>query len=70
VRELVEEHADSYENPQEVVAWYYSSPERLSEVESVALEEGVVSWVLERVKVTDKAISFDELMGNVKKDEQ
>jgi hypothetical protein len=30
----------------------------------------VVSWVLERVKVTDKAISFDELMGNVKKDEQ
>lgn len=70
VRELVEEHADSYENPQEVVAWYYSSPERLSEVESVALEEGVVSWVLERVKVADKAISFDELMGNVQKDEQ
>jgi len=65
VRELVGEHADSYEHPEEVVAWYYASPERLSEVESIALEEGVVSWVLERVKVIDKATSFDELMGNV-----
>ncbi len=65
VRELVGEHADSYENPEEVVAWYYASPERLSEVESIALEESVVNWVLDRVKVIDKATSFDELMGNV-----
>jgi len=65
VRKLVDEFAESYESPEEVVAWYYASPERLSEVESMALEEAVVNWVLDRVKVIDKATSFDELMGNV-----
>ncbi len=65
VRKLVDEFAESYESPEEVVAWYYASPERLSEVESMALEEAVVNWVLDRVKVIDKAISFDELMGNL-----
>ena len=65
VRKLVNEYAESYEQPEEVVAWYYSSPERLSEVEAIALEECVVDWVLGRAKVVDKAISFDELMGNV-----
>lgn len=65
VRKLVDEYAESYESPEEVVAWYYASPERLSEVESMALEEAVVNWVLDRVKVIDKATSFDELMGNV-----
>lgn len=65
VRKLVDEYAESYEQPDEVVAWYYSSPERLSEVESIALEESVVNWVLSRTKVVDKAISFDELMGNI-----
>jgi trigger factor len=65
VRELVGEYAESYEDPEEVVAWYYSSPERLSEVESIALEEGVVNWVMDQARVVDKAISFDELMGNI-----
>lgn len=65
VRSLVDEYAESYEKPEEVVAWYYSSPERLSEVESIALEESVVNWVLGRTKVVNKAVSFDELMGHV-----
>ena len=63
VRAVVEDLAQSYENPAEVVKWHYSAPERLGEVESAALEDNVVKWVLENVKVTDKAMSLDELMG-------
>jgi trigger factor len=63
VRALVEEQAQSYERPEEVVKWFYGDPERLREIESVAMEENVVKWALGVAKVTDKAIEFDELMG-------
>lgn len=64
VRAVVEEQAQSYENPQEVVRWYYQSPERLREIESVVLEDNVIEWVLQRAKVEDKPVEFDELMGH------
>ncbi len=64
VRAAVEEQAQSYENPQEVVRWYYQQPERLREIESMALEDNVVEWALRTAKVEDKPIAFDELMGN------
>ena len=63
VRALVTEQAQTYEQPFEVVRWVYSEPQRLSEFEGLAVESNVVSWVLGRAKVEDKAISFDELMG-------
>ncbi len=63
VRGVVEDLAQSYENPGEVVKWHYSSPDRLNEIESAVLEDNVVAWVLERVTVVDKAMTFDELMG-------
>ncbi len=66
VRAAVEEQAQSYEQPQEVVKWFYQSPERLRDIESMVLEENVVAWALATAKVEDKAISFDELMGNAK----
>jgi len=64
VRALVEEQAQSYENPQEVVRWYYQNPERLREIESMAMEDNVVGWALRTAKIEDKPIEFDELMGN------
>ena len=64
VRAAVEEQAQSYENPQEVVRWYYQSPERLREIESMVLEDNVVEWALKTAKVEDQPIAFDELMGN------
>jgi len=64
VRAMVDEHAQSYEHPQEVLNWYYGSAERLREVESLALEDNVVQWVLGQVKVEEKPAGFDELMGN------
>jgi trigger factor len=63
VRALVEQEAQSYESPAEVVKWFYMQPQRLSEMEALALEANVVKWVLTKAKVSDKQVSFDELMG-------
>jgi trigger factor len=66
VRAIVEEVAQSYENPPELVRWYYQSPERLREIESMVLEDNVVEWALKTATVEDKPVEFDELMGNRK----
>jgi trigger factor len=63
VRALVEQEAQSYESPAEVVKWFYMQPQRLSEMEALALETNVVKWVLTKAKVLDKQVTFDELMG-------
>lgn len=59
----IEELAASYEKPQDVVRWYLSDNSRMAEVEAVVIENNVTDFVLSKAKVTDKAISFDELMG-------
>lgn len=64
VRALVEEQAQSYEQPTEVVKWFYSQPERLAEFEGVVVEDNVVNWVLQQAKVVDKPMPFEQLMGN------
>jgi trigger factor len=63
VRAVVDEYAQSYEDPTEVVRWYYSDKQRLADVEALALEDNVVNFVLSKAKVTDRVLSFDELMG-------
>ena len=63
VRALIEAESQSYEHPAEVIKWFYMQPQRLSEMESLALESNVVQWVLSKAKVEDKAVVFDELMG-------
>jgi trigger factor len=64
IRALVEQEAQSYESPAEVVKWFYMQPQRLSEMEGVALEANVVKWVLSKAKVVEKQVPFDELMGS------
>jgi trigger factor len=66
VRALIEQEAASYESPAEVVKWFYMQPQRLSEMESLALESNVVNWVLSKAKAVDKPVPFDELMGSDK----
>ncbi len=63
VREKVEQFASTYEEPQDVIDYYYSNREQLSAVENVVIEEQVVDWILERVKVEDTASTFDEIMN-------
>ncbi|GAB3538613.1 trigger factor [Noviherbaspirillum agri] len=64
VKAQIEEFAQSYEDPQQVMKYYYSDRRRLAEVEALVLEENVVKYVLDKAKVAEKAVSFDELMGN------
>jgi trigger factor len=64
VREHIEELAKSYEKPADVVRWYYSDKDRLSEVQALVIENNVTQFVMERAKVVDKLLPFDELMGN------
>lgn len=64
VKALIAEHAQGYEKPEEIVRWYAAEPSRMRDVESLALEDNVVSWVFGKAKVSDKAVAFNELMGN------
>lgn len=63
IKALIQDFAQSYEDPQEVIKWHHQNPERMQEIESLALENNVVEWALGRVQVEDQSISFDELMG-------
>lgn len=63
IKTVVEEAAQSYEHPEEVVRWYYAQPQRLAEIEGVVIEDNVVEWALSSAKVLDKPIAFDDLMG-------
>jgi len=64
IKAVIEDYAQSYERPDEVVRWYYQSAERVREIESVVIENNVVENLLARVQVTDKPMAFDDLMGN------
>ena len=63
VKAQVEDFAQSYEDPKEVLKYYFGDRRRLAEVEALVLEENVVNYVLSKSKVTDKPVAFDELMA-------
>jgi len=62
IRKQIEEFASTYENPAEVIRWYFSDRDRLAEVEALVVEQNVVDWLLSKAKVTDHEVGFDELM--------
>jgi FKBP-type peptidyl-prolyl cis-trans isomerase (trigger factor) len=62
VQERIEEFAQTYQSPEEVVNWYNSNPAERSKVEGVVLEDQLVDWVLEKAKVTETTLTFEELM--------
>jgi trigger factor len=64
VKAQIEDFAQSYEDPKEVLKYYYSDRRRLGEIEALVLEENVVNYVLGKAKVATKDIAFDELMGS------
>ncbi len=59
----IDELAASYEKPQDVVRWYLGDNRRMAEVEAVVVENNVTDFVLGKAKVTEKTVSFDELMA-------
>jgi trigger factor len=59
----INELAASYESPADVVRWYKSDNRRLAEIEAIVIENNVTEFVLGKAKVTEKTLSFEELMG-------
>jgi len=64
MKALVQEYAQSYEHPEEVVRWYNAEPGRMREIENLVLEDNVVAWVMAGAKVNDQAVTLNELMGS------
>ena len=62
IRALVEEAAQSFEQPDAVIRWHYEQPERLNEYEVRAVERNVIDWVLQRAHVVDQPTAFSALM--------
>lgn len=60
VREIIEETASTYEDPEEVINYYYSNEQMLSSIEAAALEDQVVDALLEKLSVTQEKVSYDE----------
>jgi len=63
VREAIEQIAQTYEEPAEVVQMYYKDQRMLQSVENSVLENQVVDWVVKNAKVTDKPMSFQEAIN-------
>ena len=61
IKAEIDEQAATYEDPKEVVRWFYSNPSRLKDIENLVLEDNVIKYFTAQAKVVDKAISFEEL---------
>ena len=62
VKTLIDEVAESYEEPSEVVNWYYGNREQLQQVESVVLEDQVVDTILAAAQVTDVPAAYEDIL--------
>jgi trigger factor len=69
VRESIEEIASTYQDPAEVVEWYYSNQEQLSSVESMVLEDQAVQQLLEQAKITDEACTYQEAIAKAQENQ-
>ncbi|WP_373742175.1 trigger factor [Neisseria sp.] len=63
IKAVVADFAESYEDPQEVIDWYFADDQRLQGPTNLAVENNVVEFVLGKAKVSEKALSFDEIMA-------
>ncbi|MHB0871948.1 MAG: trigger factor [Acidithiobacillus ferrooxidans] len=63
VTQVIRDMSEQYEDPEQFISWYRSNPEQMEQAEALVLEDKVVAWLLERVKVSDEAVSFNQLIG-------
>ena len=61
IKAEIDEQAATYEDPKEVVRWFYSNPSRLKDIENMVLEDNVIKYFTSLAKVSDKTLSFEEL---------
>ena len=63
VTQVIRDMSEQYEDPEQFMSWYRSNPGQMEQAEALVLEDKVVAWLLERVKVSDEAVSFNQLIG-------
>ena len=63
VRELIEEISSTYQDPEEVINYYYSNQEELSSIESRVLEDQAVEKLLDGADITEKTCSYQEAIS-------
>ncbi len=68
VRSVIDDMAKSYDQPEDVVNWYYGDKSRLTEVEQMVLEDEAVAWIVDQIKVNEEPANFDDLINTDKKD--
>lgn len=64
VRQRIEDFAQNYEQPEQVISYYLSDAQRRAEIEAIVLEDNVVDHVVSQAKVVDEDVEFEQLMGN------
>lgn len=64
VRARIEEFAQNYEQPEQVISYYLSDAQRRAEIEAIVLEDNVVDHIVSQAKVSDEDVEFEQLMGN------
>ena len=63
VKEIIEERAKNYKDPQQVINYFYSDDEQLRNIESISLEEQVVDILKEEAKSTDENITYEDCVS-------
>lgn len=63
VRARVEDMSKSYENPAQVVEWYYKDENRLKDVRQMTMEEQVTDWLLAKATITTENVDFNTVMN-------
>jgi trigger factor len=61
VRTLIEEMAEAYEKPDEMVKWYYQQPQRMRDVQALVVEDMIVEWALTKTDTRDVDTPFNQI---------
>ena len=56
--------ASSYDDPEDVIKYYMNDPQKLSEVQMMVVEDMVVEWITDKIKVEEKPSTFSEVMNS------
>ena len=62
VEAYIDDMASSYEDPTEVIEYFKNDKQQRAQIEAVVLEDQIVDHILASAKVTDTAISYEDLL--------
>ena len=63
IKELIEERANGFKDPEQYKQWIFSNEEQLKNLESIALEEQVTELISSEAKCEIEQLSFEEMMS-------